>query len=143
MNRNLENEEGEDLEDFGIGFGRSFSNFAAGIQWKSRVESFLFLPGVSYFYLNDHRNSLRGEGNVGDNTQHFVLPNFRIKYDINSVQGLNFVFQQQIRSPQSEWLSEAFQLRNYQNIVLGNAALRPSFIIVCSLTTIFSTYLMG
>jgi predicted DNA-binding protein YlxM (UPF0122 family) len=127
LNRNLENEEGEDLEDFGIGFGRSFSNFAAGIQWKSRVESFLFLPGVSYFYLNDHRNSLRGEGNVGDNTQHFVLPNFRIKYDINSVQGLNFVFQQQIRSPQSEWLSEAFQLRNYQNIVLGNAALRPSF----------------
>lgn len=127
LNRNLENEEGESLEDFRIGMERSFSNFAAGLQWKSRVESFLFLPGVSYFYLNDQRNSIRGEENLEGNAQQFVLPNFRIKYDINSVQGLNFVFQQQVRSPQSEWLTEAFQLRNYQNIVMGNAALRPAF----------------
>ncbi|WP_340153802.1 TonB-dependent receptor [uncultured Marivirga sp.] len=127
LNRTLENEEDQNLDDYRIDFSRTFSIAAAGLQWKSRVKSFLFLPGLSYFYLQDERMSVREEDVRATSNPHYLLPNFKVKYDINSVQGLDFIFQQEIRSPQEEWLTEALQLRNYQNIGIGNAALRPAF----------------
>jgi hypothetical protein len=123
----LENGDKIELSNYKMDYTRGWSNAAIGAQWKSKVGSFLFLPGISYFNLNDHRLSFRSEANRDLETKHYFLPNFRVKYDINSVQGLNLSFQQKVRSPQSEWLSEAMQLRSYQNILTGNALLNPAF----------------
>ncbi|WMN07467.1 carboxypeptidase-like regulatory domain-containing protein [Marivirga arenosa] len=127
FNQNLFDEENLDLVDYKIDNSRVWSNSAVGAQWKSRVGSFLFLPGVSYFYLNDQRDALNNGENNDRISNHYVLPNFRVKYDINSVQGLNLVYKQNVRSPQIEWLSNAIQLRSYQNIFSGDTNLQPAF----------------